>query len=153
VGKAQRDKGGRVERKVVSLLRSEGIAAERVPLSGAAGGSFSGDIALDLPALEDTRVTAEVKARKGGEGFKQLERWLGDNDLLFLARDRKKPLVVMPFSLFADLATGDVPKGTWDDYFGVDCEEDAGDTDDIAPAVDAPQYPTLEEYLADPAAE
>ena len=56
---------------------------------------------------------AEVKARAGGDGFKTLERWLGDNDLLFLRRDRSTPLVVMPWSLYQDLMArpaGDVKK-------------------------------------------
>ena len=91
MGKFSRDKGGRIEREIVNLLKGEGIHAERVPLSGAAGGQFSGDIKfLDY--------VAEVKARKGGTGFKTIERWLGDNDMLFLRRDRAAPLVVMPWS-------------------------------------------------------
>lgn len=91
MGKFSRDKGGRIEREIVNLLKGEGIHAERVPLSGAAGGLFAGDIKfLDY--------VAEVKARKGGTGFKTIERWLGDNDMLFLRRDRAAPLVVMPWS-------------------------------------------------------
>jgi Holliday junction resolvase len=91
LGKFSRDKGGRIEREIVNLLKGEGIHAERVPLSGAAGGQFVGDIKfLDY--------VAEVKARKGGTGFKTIERWLGDNDMLFLRRDRAAPLVVMPWS-------------------------------------------------------
>ena len=47
-GKASRDKGARREREFVKLLKKEGIKAERVPLSGACGGSYSGDIRLWL---------------------------------------------------------------------------------------------------------
>ena len=54
---------------------------------------------------------AEVKARAGGGGFKTLERWLGDNDLLFLRRDRSTPLVVMPWSLYEQLMREVYTKG------------------------------------------
>jgi hypothetical protein len=34
---------------------------------------------------------AEVKARKNGSGFAQLEKWLGEYQVLFLRRDRADP--------------------------------------------------------------
>jgi len=95
-GRASRDKGNRVERKVVGLLAERGITAERVPLSGAAGGSYSGDVQIGS-------LRAEVKARKSGEGFRTLEKWKGDNDLLILSRDRAEPLIVMDFELFTKM--------------------------------------------------
>ncbi len=91
-----RDKGNRIEREIVHRHLDMGIAAERVPLSGAAGGSFKGDIQIG-----DLR--GEVKARRAGQGFKTLERWLGDNDLLFLRRDRAEPLVVMDWKTYSKL--------------------------------------------------
>ena len=36
-------------------------------------------------------------------GFVQLERWPGDNDVLFLRRDRAEPLVVLPWATWAKL--------------------------------------------------
>ena len=96
MGKASRDKGGRVEREIVNLLKSADIHAERVPLSGAAGGQFVGDIVFK-------NYVAEVKARKGGTGFKTIERWLGHNDMLFLRRNRRAPLVVMDWDTFISL--------------------------------------------------
>src|SRR4051812_19739032 len=42
-GRRSRDKGARVERAIVNALQTGGFAAERVPLSGAAGGRYSGD--------------------------------------------------------------------------------------------------------------
>jgi hypothetical protein len=42
-------------------------------------------------------LVCEVKARGGGAGFKTLDRWLGDNNALFLRRDRAEPLVVLPW--------------------------------------------------------
>jgi Holliday junction resolvase len=43
-----RNKGARTERGIVNALLANGIAAARVPLSGAAGGRFAGDIILSL---------------------------------------------------------------------------------------------------------
>ena len=96
-GTKHRQKGNRVERQIVHLLRSRGIDAERVPLSGAAGGSFSGDI------LIAGKYRAEVKARSNGQGFRMLEAWLEGSDLLILKRDRRPPIVVMAFDAYARL--------------------------------------------------
>ena len=101
MGKASRDKGARREREIVELLNAiNGVHAERVPLSGAAGGSYSGDISI-ITAGE--KLTAEVKARKNGEGFLTLERWLGENDMLILKRDRQRPMVVLPWEMLTFL--------------------------------------------------
>lgn len=91
-----KQKGSRIEREIVHLHTAIGIPAERIPLSGAAGGSFTGDVIIG-----DLR--AEVKARANGDGFKTLEGWLGKNDLLFLRRDRQQPLVVMPWAIYESL--------------------------------------------------
>jgi Holliday junction resolvase len=92
MGKAQRDKGYRVERELVLSHRAFGVPAERVPLSGGQGGSFTGDIRI---LSDEYGFLAEVKARKDGAGFKQLEQWLGTNDVLFLKRNNAQPLVVV----------------------------------------------------------
>jgi hypothetical protein len=97
MGLKSKSKGNRIEREIVHRHRAAGIDAERVPLSGAAGGSYTGDLRIE------GGLVVEVKARAGGDGFKTLERWLGDNDLLFLRRDRSDPLVVMPWSLYEQL--------------------------------------------------
>jgi len=105
-GKMSRSKGARIEREMVNRLRESGIYAERVPLSGAAGGSFSGDVVIPIDAdrmsaISDVReLRAEVKGRSNGEGFAQLEKWKGRNDLLFLKKDRSEPMVVMDWELF-----------------------------------------------------
>ena len=96
MGKASRDKGARVEREIVNRCRELGIAAERVPLSGAAGGSYTGDVIV-------AGMRCEIKARKDGSGFLTLERWLGDNDALILRRDRAEPMVVLPWVRFTAL--------------------------------------------------
>jgi hypothetical protein len=108
-GKRHRDKGNRVERALVHAHQEVGIGAERVPLSGAAGGSYSGDLIVTPPRgmfYRRDRFLGEVKARKAGAGFKTLERWLGENDLLFLVRDRQDPLVVVSWSTYLGLMGG-----------------------------------------------
>lgn len=89
----RRRKGDRVERMLVEAHVSNRIPAKRVPLSGAQPG-WEGDI------LIADRLRAEVKARRAGQGFKVILRWMGDNDLLFLRMDRTPPLVVMDWDLY-----------------------------------------------------
>jgi hypothetical protein len=98
-GKASRQKGNRAERAIVKYLQGQGFAAERVPLSGSAGGSYCGD--LTLPILEVDRVV-EVKCR--ADGFRELYRWLQDRDILIIRADRSEPLVVLPLKLAAEIA-------------------------------------------------
>jgi Holliday junction resolvase len=45
-GRCCRNKGARTERGIVKALQANGIAAVRVPLSGAAGGRFADDVIL-----------------------------------------------------------------------------------------------------------
>jgi len=94
MGKASRDKGLRRERAIVEIHTKCGIHAEGVPLSGAV--RYQGNGAdVDIYARGAAPLKAEVKARGEGDGFRMLQRWLGDNDLLFLWRDRQPPLVVL----------------------------------------------------------
>ena len=48
-GRTSWQKGNRTERAIVRLLQDRALAAERVPLSGAARGRYGGDISV--PAL------------------------------------------------------------------------------------------------------
>lgn len=102
----RRQKGSRVEREIAKKLSAAGIPSRRVVMSGAAARydeRLSGDV--DIGVLHDGRAlfTAEVKARKDGAGFKTLEGWLGDNDLLVLRRDRQDPMVTMNWRTFIEL--------------------------------------------------
>ena len=101
MSRSQRDKGARREREMVNLHRKLVVHAERVPLSGATayqGRSHDVDV---YPFGEDAgALVAEVKARKSGSGFVTLEKWLGENDLLFLVRDQASPLVVIPWRVW-----------------------------------------------------
>jgi hypothetical protein len=45
----------------------------------------------------------EVKSRKNGGGFVQLETWLADFDCLFLKRNHATPLVVLPWRVWRSL--------------------------------------------------
>ena len=94
-----------MEREIVAMLKEAGIPAERVPLSGAAGGSYTGDV------IVGKKWKAEVKARKSGDGFKTLEGWLGSNDLLVLKRNNAEPMVLLPWSMATALVLLGVAMG------------------------------------------
>jgi Holliday junction resolvase len=98
-GRASREKGSRTERAVVRLLQERGLAAERVPLSGAARGRFGGDVSVPVLGI-DRRV--EGKCR--GNGFRELYRWLEGADMLIVRADRRELLVVVPLKLAAEIA-------------------------------------------------
>ena len=98
-GRASREKGNRTERAIVRLLQERGLAAERVPLSGAARGRFGGDVSVPVLGV-DRRV--EVKCR--GNGFRELYKWLGGADMLIVRADRRELLVVVPLKLGVEIA-------------------------------------------------
>ena len=98
MGKAQRDKGARFEREIVSTLRAYGLKADRVPLSGAAEG-FKGDVRL----IDHNEVVLTVEAKKRAYGQKQIREWIEEADLLVLGADRQEALVVMRLKDFCEL--------------------------------------------------
>jgi hypothetical protein len=107
-GRPSRDKGNRAERAIVRFLQDRGFAAERVPLSGSAGGSYKGDLTIPLAGRD---LVAEVKVR--GNGFSQLYDWLIGRDALIVRADRRELLVVLPLRLAADIAAiAEQKKGT-----------------------------------------
>jgi Holliday junction resolvase len=85
---------------LVRALQDKGFAAERVPLSGSAGGKYNGD--LTVPILGVDRVV-EVKVRS--TGFSQLYQWLENRSLLVVRADRREPLVIVPLALGIEIAT------------------------------------------------
>jgi hypothetical protein len=97
-GRSPKHKGVRVERELVNQLVELGLPCFRVPLSGAAGGEWSGDI--HIPLLGRTR-RVEVKCR--GDGFRQIYSWLVRSDLLIVKADRRNPLAVLPLPLMVEL--------------------------------------------------
>jgi hypothetical protein len=97
----------RAARELVALHVGLGVKAERMPLSGAA--RYQGNRSdIDVYAFGPNAapLVCEVKARKSGEEFATLERWLGDADALFLGRDRVEPLVVLPWRIWARIVEG-----------------------------------------------
>jgi Holliday junction resolvase len=103
-GARHRRKGNRVERELVALHLALGVHAERYPLSGASRFRGSGhDIDIYAYGKDAAPLVAEVKSRKGGGGFIQLERWLGEFDLLALRRNNADPLIVVPWRVWAAL--------------------------------------------------
>ena len=99
-GKASRQKGDRFERECVALFQVHGIAAERVPLSGSAGGSFSGDLIVPILGI-DQRLEAKIRR----SGFKQIRGWLANNFAVVYRADRSEPLITLRLADFAKLAT------------------------------------------------
>ena len=99
-GRASRQKGDRFERAIVRLLQDHGLGAERVPLSGSAGGgSYSGDLTVPILGRD---LVVEAKAR--ANGFAQLYSWLEDRDVLVIKADRRNALVVLPLRLAVEIA-------------------------------------------------
>jgi hypothetical protein len=96
MGKKSRIKGQRNECAIVNLLKDAGLPAERVPLSGAAGGQFAGDILID-----GKRYEAKIRA----SGFRQIYEWLGDHAGLFIRSDRRETLIVIRAADFIELMT------------------------------------------------
>lgn len=108
-GRASRDKGTRVERELAKKLTEVGVPTRRVVGSGAYGcldSRLAGDLQIGTYGPEGTEgwlLTGEVKARKGGTGFVQLDKWLGDNDILLLKQNNREPLAYMPWRTLVPL--------------------------------------------------
>ena len=79
-------KAARAERELARLL-----GGERVPLSGAAGGSYAGNVVA-------MGLTWQVKVE--ADGWRRLYRWLDAADALALKADRRPWLVVLPIHTF-----------------------------------------------------
>lgn len=95
-GRRSRDKGARTERAIVKVLQGAAFASERVPLSGASGGRFAGDVSMPLLG-RDLRL--EVKAR--ADGFRD---WIENADALVLKADRREALVVVRLKFAVEIA-------------------------------------------------
>lgn len=97
----QRQKGDRFERQCIADLAELGVQAARVPLSGAAGGEFSGDLRVEVCGQIEQ---IECKCRK--RAWSDLFGWLPGNFALFIKADRTDTLVVMSLDTFARLSKG-----------------------------------------------
>jgi Holliday junction resolvase len=106
-GRFSRDKGNRTERAIVRFLQGRGLAAERVPLSGAVGGRFRSDVSVPVLGHD---LRCEVKCR--GTGFRRLYEWLAGADALILRADRRGLVVVVPIELAVEvIAAAERAKG------------------------------------------
>lgn len=99
MGRYSRNKGARGELMLVHLLQERGYAAEKMPLSGALGGRYGGDISVPVLGV-DRRIEAKWRAK----GFRELYAWLGlENFALIVKADRQKPLLVIPLEAAIDV--------------------------------------------------
>lgn len=108
MGKRSRTKGAVGERIIVAAHRERGIPAKRTaPLQ-----SYTPNNEPDV--LINNNLKGEVKFRKAVP--KSVEEWLGENDILFMKRDRGSITVTMSFEKYLELVwkTGrlDLTKGS-----------------------------------------
>ena len=96
-----KSKGSYHERWFVNWLKEIGIKCKKVPLSGALGGEWSGDIHLTLGGRD---LVGEVKYRDKSN-FPSPYTVLEGRDIAFYKRRTGKPqtLVIMDGELFAHL--------------------------------------------------
>ena len=103
MGKASRDKGARFEREMVNWFIGQNIMAERVPLSGAAKGSYAADIRFG-PVLA---WSGECKRFANGLGKLYDALSQDDADVIFARSDRRETLVCMTLDTFKALTDED----------------------------------------------
>jgi len=93
-----KNKGSRIEREIAQLFVDLGFVAHRVDeRAGQLGKESSADVDIFIDGENRPPWKAEIKARKNGEGFATLDKWIGPNELLILRKDRSKPSVYMPW--------------------------------------------------------
>tara|TARA_Y100000592_G_scaffold3826_1_gene5524 strand:+ start:68 stop:397 length:330 start_codon:yes stop_codon:yes gene_type:complete len=95
-GKSARTKGASFEREVVNWHKDRNVEAERIPLSGAAKGSYSGDLKIG----PEQALLAECKrrARAWQDLYDALDQ--DGSDMLFIRKDRERTLVVLPLETY-----------------------------------------------------
>jgi hypothetical protein len=92
-GAKHRRKGDKIEREIVARHIELGLHCERVPHSGAMRYRDNGaDVDIYVYGRDEAPIISEVKARKGGAGFKQLETWLDENRRLVPAQKQCRPV-------------------------------------------------------------
>lgn len=98
MSKASRDKGARLERAVVNLLKAHGIEARRTAPMQSSEGTDTGDVEAEIGGHK-RRI--ECKAR--ANGFRQIYDWLDGADILAVKADSRELLVVMPAATALEL--------------------------------------------------
>jgi hypothetical protein len=92
-------KGSRFEVEVVHALQRAGLAAEKVPLSGAVGGRFAGDVSVPVRGIDRA-----LQCKRRRRSFTSLYGAIDGHYALVLRDDGQKPLVVLSLDDFAALA-------------------------------------------------
>lgn len=104
MGAMQRRKGAVGEREIVNLHKAQGIHAERVVMSGAIKGRRMGDgHDVDIYARGPHAAPMVCEVKRGKQVPKFIRDALGDNDALFMRRDREDWVVVLPMRIWFDL--------------------------------------------------
>jgi hypothetical protein len=86
--------------------RAGAIATANSQGGRAGPSSFRGcshDVDVYVFGTDEPPPVAEVKARKKGAGFTQLETWLGEYILLVLRRNHADPMIMLPWRTWAAL--------------------------------------------------
>ena len=86
-------KGSGYELEVVRDHLALGVQASKMPLSGALGGKYSGDVQV-------AGLIGECKRRRKGFSslYKAIDQGKQPADILFVRDDHQKTLVVLPWS-------------------------------------------------------
>ncbi len=95
-GKASRDKGANFEREVVNWHKDRNVEAERIPLSGAVKGNYSGD--LKIGPQQALLAECKRRARAWQDLYDALDQ--DNSDMLFIRKDRERTLVVLPLETY-----------------------------------------------------
>ena len=95
-GKAARTKGASFEREVVNWHKDRNVEAERVPLSGASKGNYSGD--LKIGPQQALLAECKRRARAWQDLYDALDQ--DGSDMLFIRKDRERTLVVLPLETY-----------------------------------------------------
>ena len=95
-GKGAKVKGASFEREVVNWHLEKGVPAERIPLSGAVKGNYSGDLKIG----PEQALLAECKrrARAWQDLYDALDQ--DGSDMLFIRKDRERTLIVLPLETY-----------------------------------------------------
>lgn len=100
MGKASRDKGAGYERELVNAFKDHGLAAQRVPLSGATEYAKN-DVEVVAGFDGKTKFCGEAKRRAGLPKF--FTEALDGADFAAFRQDRGETLIVLRLNTFAEL--------------------------------------------------
>ena len=110
-GSSPKRKGDGYERELAKYFNEKIFNGEdkvqRMPLSG--GGAIKGDVIINNDIEE---WVLEVKCR--ANGFKEIYKWIENNDALIIKADNKKALAVLDMNDFFNILSTQKKKGEAD---------------------------------------